>query len=250
MLTTTGEFFDTFRDMVLHMEAYLGKERVVARLHTDGASYFSSNRLADFCRTRGIMQTSSAPYTQALNGMAERAIRTLVEMVRAMLLQSKAPKRLFGEALKYAAFIVNALPTRDQKGQSRLDVWYGVQTDRHLRIRPFGCAAWDLDVRPQKDKLDSKGSLCILVGYEDLSHCYRLATLPRFTIVRSAHVTFNEDLFPCSELQSAMPHPDVQGATIARGSDASLQDLDDFEARRSTRGWQPSAAALNNIANR
>jgi transposase InsO family protein len=189
MLKSTGEFYDRFFDLVLYCEAHLGNERVVSQLHTDGGTYFNSHKLGNFCRGKGIQQSSSAPYTQAMNGVAERNIRTLVEMVRSMLIQSNAPRRLCGEAFIYATYVLNTLPAKKGKPESRLDLWYECTEQRYLRVRPFGCAAWILNVKPQQDKLAGKGQLCILVGYEHLSHCYRLATFPRFDIVRSAHVT-------------------------------------------------------------
>lgn len=249
MLISPAEFLDKFRDLVHHCEAHFSKDKVVARLHTDGGTYFNSNRVADFCKNKGIVQTSSAPYTQALNGMAERSIRTLVEMVRAMLVQSKAPRRLCGEAFVYAGFVINSLPASSDKPDSRLDLWYGRREERHLRIRPFGCAAWILNASPQQDKLSSKGQLCMLVGYEDLSHCYRIATLPRFDIIRSAHVTFNESLFPCEHLNSPSAHPDMAGITNAEFIEEDNNSAADLLTRRSSRGWHPSAGALDNIVN-
>jgi histone deacetylase 1/2 len=250
MLSSPAEFFEKFRDLVHHCEAHFGKDKVVARFHSDGGTYFTSIRLGEFCRTKGIVQSSSAPYTQALNGMAERTIRTLTEMVRSMLVQSKAPRRLMGEAFIYATFIINALPAFSDKPESRFDLWYGNRQEKHLRIRTFGCAAWILDVHPQRDKLGSKGQLCILVGYEELSHCYRLATLPNYGIVRSAHVTFNESFFPCEFHNTPHTHPDMIGVeNNAFREDDILDSIMQERARRSSRGWHPTAEALNNIAN-
>ena len=101
-------------------------------------------------------------------------------MVRAMLVQSKAPRCLCGEAFMYAAFVLNALPAFSDKPESRLDLWYGHREERYLRIRPFGCAVWVLNVSPQQDKLESKGKLCMLVEYESLSHCYRICHIASF----------------------------------------------------------------------
>lgn len=249
MMTSTSEFVDIFRDMVHHLEADFARDRVVARLHTDGGTYFNSTRLADFCRLKGILQTSSAPYTPSLNGVAERAIRTLIEMCRAMLVQSKAPHRLFGEAIIYASYVLNVLPMKAGMTESRMDKWEGQIKQRHFHIKPFGCAAWMLEPHPQNVKLESKGTLCILVGYEYKSNCYRLATLPNFVIIRSAHVTFNEMHFPCAELnipKSIVP----EFPTDPIVPEQIPQREEPESARRSPRSWQPSFAALESWANR
>ena len=184
-----------------------------------------------------------------MNGVAERSIRTLVEMVRSMLVQSNAPRRLCGEAFIYASYVLNVLPATSGKAESRLDLWYGRKEERYLNIRPFGCAAWVLNVKPQQDKLAGKGQLCILVGYEDLSHCYRLATFPRFEIVRSAHVTFNETMFPCAEHKSLNQNPNTIGITSTEDLQENELEIPESVMRRSSRGWQPSAESLQNIAN-
>ncbi len=172
MLSSPAEFFEKFRDLVHHCEAHFGKDKVVARFHSDGGTYFTSIRLGEFCRTKGIVQSSSAPYTQALNGMAEITIRTLTEMVRSMLVQSKAPRRLMGEAFIYATFIINALPAFSDKPESRFDLWYGSRQEKHLRIRTFGCAAWILNVHPQETSSEAKGSCAYWLDMKN----YRTAT--------------------------------------------------------------------------
>ena len=46
------------------------------------------------------------------NGVAERRNRTLLDMVRSMLSDSKLPRSLWIDALKTAVYILNRVPTK------------------------------------------------------------------------------------------------------------------------------------------
>ena len=83
---------------VLRLEAHFGRQ-VVSRLITDSAPYFETNsKLAVFNRQKGIVHvTSPPPYTQELDGVAERTIGTILSMARAALHQSCLPERSYGE---------------------------------------------------------------------------------------------------------------------------------------------------------
>ena len=65
----------------------LVEKRVV--LHTDGGGEFISREFEEFTTNEGVEHTTSPPCVSDLNGVAERAIRTVMEMVRAALVSSK-----------------------------------------------------------------------------------------------------------------------------------------------------------------
>ncbi|KAL6351159.1 hypothetical protein AAG906_031745 [Vitis piasezkii] len=52
------------------------------------------------------------PGSPSMNGVAERRNRTLKDMVRSMISHSTLPEKLWGEALKTAAYILNRVPTK------------------------------------------------------------------------------------------------------------------------------------------
>ena len=122
MERTMSVYFERFKDLVRMLEAEFGRDKVVAQVLADSATYYErSQPLRDFCRQKGILQLFSPPYTQSLNGVAERTIRTLIDMARTMLVHAGAPRFLYGEALHYAAYVLNRLPWRTGETQSRVD---------------------------------------------------------------------------------------------------------------------------------
>ena len=71
----------------------------VAFLRSDGDGPYADGDLAEYCRKRGIQRQFSTAYNQFQNGVSERAIRTLIEMVRTMLIHASAPKLCGGGSM-------------------------------------------------------------------------------------------------------------------------------------------------------
>ena len=124
LLKSLSEAFPIFKDEVRAMEAEFGHDKVVAQFHADGATYYEkSSLMIAFLLQKGITALYSPPDTPELNGIAERTIRTLMEMALCMLRHAGAPSFLWGEAVLYAAFILNRLPYRNGAALTRMDLW-------------------------------------------------------------------------------------------------------------------------------
>ena len=92
LMKTQSGYYDVLGEIYTHLQAHLANDHPVAALHSDCGTYFEKDlRVIDFCRRHGIRQTFSPPDTPALNAIAERNIRTLCEMTRAMMLAASAP---------------------------------------------------------------------------------------------------------------------------------------------------------------
>jgi hypothetical protein len=83
-------------------------------LRTDGGKEFRQMDL--LCEQMGIERQKSEPYNQASNGKAERAIRTVMDLARTILLASRLPITFWGDAVLYACYILNRVPTRANAG--------------------------------------------------------------------------------------------------------------------------------------
>ena len=87
----------------------------IKAFHFDGGGEFMGDKLKDWMDKLGIDCQSSAPYSPQQHGIAECPNRTLVELMRAMLIDTKLPKFLWAEAILHAAYIRNqAVATRSQ----------------------------------------------------------------------------------------------------------------------------------------
>ena len=128
----------------------------------------------------------------AMNGVAERRNRTLMEMVRSMISHTSLPLNLWGEALKTAAYILNRVLTK-AANKTPYEMWTGRKPSlQHLRI--WGCPAEARPYRPQEKKLDERTVSCYFVGYAERSRGYKFYDPTNRTIFETNTVKFFEDV--------------------------------------------------------
>ena len=252
LLKSLSEAFPVFKDEVRAMEAEFGHDKVVAQFHADGATYFEkSSLMIAFLIQKGITALYSPPDTPELNGIAERTIRSLMEMALCMLRHAGAPSFLWGEAVLYAAFILNRLPYRDGAAMTRMDLWHQNAAPPAFKlasaIHTWGCAAWAHIHSKFRGKLEPKAEKYILLGYDERRCSYRLASLPSYRIKFSSHVTFNEDDLPCRGMQIVAPSIEPF-ANQLQPQQSTLDVPVDATADRPRRAWTPSTQQLENIA--
>ena len=92
----------------------------------------------------GIMAQYTTPYNPQQNGVSERRNRTLMSMVRSMIVRSGLPKFLWGEALKTANYICNRTPSKAVI-KTPFELWCGFKPSlNHFHV--WGC---DAEIRVQ-----------------------------------------------------------------------------------------------------
>ena len=255
-----------------------------------------------FAAKKGIVLLFSPPYTQKLNSVVERPIRTLCEMAVAMSRHANTPRRFMNFAMKFATKLLNRLFRRMPDGTDDVPLWRykGSKVPLHLdRFHPFGCAVEAVLPPRLQTRFGPKTTSCIYMGYDDSALSYILATLPRFGFLHTAHAIFDDTGFPCRKIDSVWKDeasfdadisdplaPWLGSGNLGEGQlsgyqpNIGVQNQEPGEApavvssvpnvtartrsvqmparavptvqnplRRSARGWQPSAAALQGIAN-
>jgi transposase InsO family protein len=64
------------------------------------------------CEEKEILRQLTIPYTPQQNGAAERRNRTLLEMVRSMMVQVNLPITFLDDALLTVVYILNHVPSK------------------------------------------------------------------------------------------------------------------------------------------
>jgi len=98
-----------------HFKALVEKEAKasICRFQCDNSTREYNNRLfKDFLFTDSITLEPSALYTQNQNGVSKRAICTIVETARSMLLNAKLTDRFWEEAVCIAVYLKNRSLTK------------------------------------------------------------------------------------------------------------------------------------------
>ena len=143
------------------------------------------------------------------NGVAERRNRTLLDMVRSMLSNSKLPKSLWTEALKTAVYILNRVPTKAVP-KTPFELWKGWKPSlQHIRI--WGCPSEVRIYNPQEMKLDPRTISGYFVGYAERSKGYRFycpSHSTRFVESRNAKFLENDLISGSDQSLDFIPEKD------------------------------------------
>ena len=159
---------------------------------------FINSTMNKFCQWNGIIHETTLPYLSQQNGIAERAIAIIFEMVRCILHSASLSLRYWGEAFLYATHIWSLLLTSGLDSMVPYEAWTGQKPDvSHLQI--FGLIGWAYVPKPVCDgKLQSQAVKVRMLGWwTDKSKGYCLEDLetPR-KLISSCDVDFIEDSSP------------------------------------------------------
>jgi len=167
--------------LIESMETASGKKAQAIR--SDRGGEFTGNSLGNYFRSRMIKHQLTAPYSPQQNGKAERLNRTLVNRIRALLLDAQLPKTLWTEALRTANYLRNRVsPSARDDTKTPYELFTGQKPDiSHLRV--FGCTAYAADPT-HKRKLDERGTKGTFVGYDTNSLAYRIWVPPKGILIR------------------------------------------------------------------
>lgn len=189
-------------------EAYVTAkfERRISRLRCDNGGEYRGKRFKQFCKSKGILQEFTVPYTPEQNGVSERMNRTLVERARAMLQDSGIEKFFWEQAIQTAAFLVNRSPTNAlDANKTPFEMWESRKPDVS-KLRAFGCRVFVHVPKENRKKLDAKSWQGLLLGYSP--NGYRVWDSRTNKIIVARDVDFDE-----SEVQSKV----LDGAKYSDG---------------------------------
>jgi len=192
MLHKRSDVLKAFKNYKRRVENQTGQR--IKKLRTDNGREYLSNEFKKFLEDEGIARQLSVEYTPQQNGVAERANRTIVEMARCMLQQSRLPQSLWAEAVNTATFIRNRSPTKCLDDKTPFEAWTNEKPYVGF-LRIFGSKVVALIKSPKQGKFLQKGKEYVLVGYSDEAKAYRLWKPGTKTVIKSRDVKFCEELY-------------------------------------------------------
>jgi transposase InsO family protein len=107
--------------------------KLIKRLRTDGGGEYEK-WMGIHLKGSGIIHETTAPYSPDQNGVAERANRTTMERVKAIIAEFKLDKRLWMELAETVVYLKNRSPT-SAVTTTPYEMWHGNKPGvAHLRI--------------------------------------------------------------------------------------------------------------------
>lgn len=182
---------EVFKDFKSKVENEL--ERKIKVIRSDNGTEYCNKEFENFLSKHGIEHQTSTPYTPQQNGLSERMNRTLVERAKCMLIDAQLPKRLWGEAIATATYIINRSPTKSIEGKTPVEMW-SCKKPNVSNIKIFGSQVMAQIPKEKRQKWDSKSRKLIFVGYCESTKGYRLLDPQTNKIIKSRDVVFLENV--------------------------------------------------------
>jgi len=142
-----------------------GTTFTVKAIRIDRGGEYTSTSLLSYLSSKGIIAQHTATECSASNGTAERLNLTIMDRVRATLIESNQPRLLWPWIVSHVVTAMNYVPYAARPTTTPHEDLFLTKPDvRHLRT--FGCkVVAHIPSQSQPDKLSARGAEGRLVGY-------------------------------------------------------------------------------------
>lgn len=107
-------------------------------VRTHNSNEFLSQACFALFNTKGIIHHRSCPYTPQQNGMVERKYRHVLNIARALRIQSNVLKLFWSECILTATYVINRLPIKKLGWLSPYHKLFG-KVPPYTHLRKFEC---------------------------------------------------------------------------------------------------------------
>lgn len=173
----------------LFIDFEYGSGQRIRCIQSDNGSEFRNRSVELLCLREKVVQTFSAPRTPQQNGTVERAIQTITNMARTMVLHLPENENLKIEALKTACYLSNRLPTSRCR-TTPFERFTG-RKPQIEHLMPFGTPVQIVDSLHRHQKFDCRTEKALLVGYTSRVNTYRVWLLDSQRVIETADIIFS-----------------------------------------------------------
>ena len=147
----------------------------------------------------GVARQVSEARNQASNGKAERMHRTVLNLARSMMFACALPLYFWGDAVQYAAYILNHSPTRaNTKRASPLELLTGTVPDlRRIVVLGSLCSVYR---DPSKNSLQQSAQLATIIRTSEETKGYKVFLRKKNKVVVIQHA---KNIDTLSDVQNA-----------------------------------------------
>lgn len=149
-----------------------------------------SYQLDVFCKEARIKRSLTAPRSPQQNRVVERRNKTILEMSRAILLQTNLPKEFWGEVSYTAVHLLNRAPSKAASKSTPFELLHKRKPSGQ-NYRVIGCTSFIL--KPKGGKLNTKAEKVIFDGYDTHSKTYSFIHPGTKKLIIARDAVFNEN---------------------------------------------------------
>nr|GEV75393.1 putative ribonuclease H-like domain-containing protein [Tanacetum cinerariifolium] len=189
-LATKDETSEILKTFITGIENLINLKVKVIRC--DNGTEFKNRVMNQFCEMTGIKREFSVARTPQQNGVAERKNRTLIEVVRTMLADSKLPITFWADAVNTACYVQNRVLVIKPHNTTLYELFLGRKPALSF-MRPFGCPVTILNTIDHLGKFDGKADEGFFVGYSTNSKAFRVFNGRTMIVEENMYVKFSEN---------------------------------------------------------
>ena len=216
-LRLKSEAVEVFKAFQAEVERASGNK--LCEVMMDNARKLSMGEMCELCKCKGIRLNTTVPYHPVSNGVAERAIGVLTNIMRAMLHDSGLPKCLWAEVFSTVTYVHNRTPMKALAGLTPYEVLHGTKPDL-ADLRAFSALCAIVELVAKLKKLDDQARMCFVIGYKYSGGGYRVWDPEKKVVIESRDVVFFEDGLPSPPLHSLpTPNDDDDQAIVQQPPD-------------------------------
>ncbi len=160
-------------------------------LRTDGGGEYANIDL--FCERTGIVRKRTEADHPASNGKAERMHRTFLNMARCMIFNCRLPMHFWGDAVQYAAHVLNRSPCKaNPKRSSPIEMLEG-RPPNLIHVVTFGspCMVYR---KPEKNSLKNRSQRGLILGVSEEVNDFRVYLIDDKKVANTQHVKYIQTL--------------------------------------------------------
>ncbi|GKA90847.1 putative ribonuclease H-like domain-containing protein, partial [Tanacetum coccineum] len=189
-LATKDETSGILKTFITGIENQLDCKVKVIRC--DNGTEFKNSVMNQFCDMKGIKREFSVARTPQQNGVAERKNRTLIEVARTMLVDSKLPTTFWAEAVNTACYVLNRALVIKPHNKTPYELIHGRPPLIDF-MKPFGCPVTILNTMDHLGKFDGKADEGFFVGYSVVSKAMRVFNKRTRIVEETLNIRFLEN---------------------------------------------------------
>ncbi|GJW44418.1 putative ribonuclease H-like domain-containing protein [Tanacetum coccineum] len=189
-IASKDETSGILKNFITEIENLVDKKVKIIRC--DNRTEFKNRVMNEFCEKKDIKREFSIARTPQQNGVVERRNRTLIEVARTMLADSKLSTTFWAEAINTACYMQNRVIIVKPHNKTLYELFRG-RTPVLSFMRPFGCHVTILNTLDHLVKFDGKFDDGFFVGYLLTSKAFRVYNIRTKKVDENLRIRFLEN---------------------------------------------------------
>jgi transposase InsO family protein len=202
LLKTKEEVKEIFKVFINMVKTQF--ERNIKVIRSDNGTEFVNHDVRVILQNNGILHETSCVGTPQQNGVAERKNRHILEITRALLIENNVPSIFWDNAITYAIYLMNRIPTQVNNFKTPLQCFSShLKLNSLLNLPPkiFGCIVYTHIQKQYRSKLEPRAEKCVFLGMGHNQKGYKCYSTNTRKFYTTMDVTFleNEPYFATSQ---------------------------------------------------